>query len=229
MGFKLEDIKAEEAFDRDVIVPNIYQRMLNIQTELGVVAKNIEIQATKTSGYKAVSERDVLDAVKPLEAKHGVFSYPAHRSIVNEETLETERTFNGQTSVTRSKFIRVRTVYRFVNVEDPEDFIEIVSYGDGIDTGDKAPPKAMTFADKNAILKAYKISTGDDPDEIKSPDNGYTVSEQMATDKQMEIIRDLSKKDPERAKEVKARHPKALKDTTLKEASEIIGELKRER
>lgn len=170
-----------------------------------------------------------LDAVKPLEAKHGVFSYPSHRSIVREETLETERTFQGQTSVTRSKFIRIRTVYRFVNVDDPEDYMEVISYADGIDTGDKSTGKAMTYADKYALMKAYKISTGDDPDEVKSPDNGYAVTEQMATEKQMEIIRDLSKRDPERAKEVKARHPKALKDTSMKEASDIIGELRRER
>ncbi|MBR3243048.1 MAG: ERF family protein, partial [Parasporobacterium sp.] len=40
-----------------------------------------------------------------------------------------------------------------------------VTYGDGVDSQDKAPGKAMTYGDKYALLKAYKIITGDDPDQ----------------------------------------------------------------
>ena len=49
----------------------------------------------------------------------------------------------------------------------------MVSYGDGIDTGDKAPGKAMTYSDKYSLLKAYKVATGDDPDKEASPNEGY--------------------------------------------------------
>ena len=45
-----------------------------------------------------------------------------------------------------------------------------ITYGDGVDTQDKAPGKAMTYADKYALLKAYKIVTGEDPDQQHSPD-----------------------------------------------------------
>ena len=61
--------------------------------------------------------------------------------------------------------MRVETIYRFVNIEKPEEFIDITTYGDGVDSQDKAPGKAMTYADKYALLKAYKIITGDDPDQ----------------------------------------------------------------
>ncbi len=60
--------------------------------------------------------------------------------------------------------MRLATVYRFVNIDNPDDYIDITTYGDGVDTQDKAPGKAMTYADKYALLKAYKIQTGDDPD-----------------------------------------------------------------
>ena len=53
---------------------NIYQRMAAITAELQTVAKNLNVDTGKGKGYKAVSERDVIDAVKPLEAKHGVYS-----------------------------------------------------------------------------------------------------------------------------------------------------------
>ena len=66
--------------------------------------------------------------------------------------------------------MRVETVYRFVNTEKPDEFVDITTYGDGIDQGDKAPGKAMTYGDKYALLKAYKIITGDDPDQNMSED-----------------------------------------------------------
>ena len=46
--------------------------------------------------------------------------------------------------------------------------MEITTYGDGVDSQDKAPGKAMTYSDKYALLKAYKIQTGDDPDQNAS-------------------------------------------------------------
>ena len=53
---------------------NIYQRMAAITAELQTVAKNLNVETGKGKVYKAVSERDVIDAVKPLEAKHGVYA-----------------------------------------------------------------------------------------------------------------------------------------------------------
>lgn len=200
---------------------NIYQRLLAIETELGVVAKNIQIQATKTNGYKAVSERDVIDAVKPLEARYGVFSFPYERHIIKDETLENERFMGGERIVVASKFMRVEVTYRFVNVDKPEEFVEVTAYGDGIDTGDKAPGKAVTYADKYALMKAYKISTGDDPDQEKSPDQGYRVREQTepkATEKQVKYIRSLEYTDKVCAEFGVGK----LEDLTMSQASEII-------
>jgi hypothetical protein len=64
--------------------------------------------------------------------------------------------------------MRVKTIYRFVNMEKPDEYVDMVTYGDGVDPGDKAPGKAMTNGDKYGLLKAYKIITGDDPDQKAS-------------------------------------------------------------
>lgn len=140
---------------------NIFEKMLHIQTEIPTVAKNLNV-STGYNGptYKAVSERDVKDAVKPLEAKYGVYSFPVSKELIEQSFLETS-TKNG---MKKSFYIREKVTYRFVNVEKPEEFIDIVGYGDGIDTGDKAPGKADTYAGKYCLMSAYKISTGDDPD-----------------------------------------------------------------
>lgn len=147
---------------------NVYQRLLAIQNELTNVAKNLSVGVGKSS-YKAVGEADVLKAVKPLEAKYGVYSYPSSRRIVESAVLENEATdYNNNKVIKKSFFERIETVYRFVNVDNPSEYIEITSYGDGIDTGDKSVGKACTYADKYALLKAYKIITGDDPDQDES-------------------------------------------------------------
>ena len=46
---------------------SIYEKLSLITDEIGVVEKGLRVQVTKTSSYKAVSERDVLDAIKPME------------------------------------------------------------------------------------------------------------------------------------------------------------------
>lgn len=149
---------------------NIIQKMANAVSEMEVVAKSLKIEAGRNS-YKAVSERDVIDAVKKVEAKHGIYSFPVARRIVQSEILESDG-FEGKKKTTF--FIRLEVVYRFVNADDPNDYIETISYGDGMDSGDKGPGKAMTYADKYALMKAYKISTGDDPDQQASVDANYT-------------------------------------------------------
>lgn len=151
---------------------NIFQRVAAITDELGVVAKNLSIKAGGNS-YKAVSERDILDAVKPLETKYRVYSYPSARVILESETLENEKTYNGNVTKTTSFFTRVQTEYTFLNIDKPEERFTTVVFSEGIDPGDKGSGKAMTYADKYALMKAYKISTGDDPDQNASEENNY--------------------------------------------------------
>lgn len=158
-SFSLEEIlKNREMVTQNQM--NIYERMSAITTALSTVAKNLEVGYGQ-SKYKAVGEADVLRAVKPLEAKYGVYSYPINRNILETATLETAK--GG-----KQLFERIEVVYRFINVDKPEEYIDIISYGDGLDSGDKSVGKAMTYADKYALMKAYKIITGDDPDQEKS-------------------------------------------------------------
>lgn len=156
---------------------NIFQRMAAITAELQTVAKNLTVQQTKTSSYKAVSERDILDAVKPLEAKHGVYSYPVARTILESNLLESESEYQGKVTKKTTFMTRIETVYRFVNIDEPSEYIDTTTFAEGIDTQDKGSGKAMTYADKYALMKAYKISTGDDPDQNASEENNYRAKQ----------------------------------------------------
>ena len=165
--------------------------MAAITAELQTVAKNLTVETVRGKGYKAVSERDVLDAVKPLEAKHGVYSYPASREILESRLLESENEYNGKVTKKTTFFSRIRTVYRFVNVDDPSECIETVTFAEGIDTQDKGSGKAMTYGDKYALLKAYKISTGDDPDQTASSEEGYTEPKALDESLAQRVIKGL--------------------------------------
>lgn len=139
---------------------NIFQRILAIQTEIKTIEKNLKVGKGEQQ-YKATRERDVIDAVKPLENKHGVYSYCYDREIVS--TQETENKYH-----TVSYWQRFKCKYKFVNVDKPTEFIETVTFADGVDTLDKGSGKGMTYADKYALMKVYKISTGDDLDQYQS-------------------------------------------------------------
>lgn len=154
---------------------NIFEKMGAITNELGPIAKNLQVgDERKPTSYKAVGEADVLAAVKPLEAKYRIFSYPCSREIVDSDTLTVTKTYNKETTETTKFFLRLKTVYRFVDMDKPDDYIDITAYGDGVDPNDKAPGKAMTYSDKYALLKAYKAVTGDDPDQDGSEDAKIT-------------------------------------------------------
>jgi hypothetical protein len=162
--------------------------MSAITAELRTVAKNLTVPTGGKNSYKAVSERDILDAVKPLEEKHGVYSYPVARTVLESNLLESENSYTdakGNTTVKKATtfMTRIETVYRFVNVDNPMDCVETVTFAEGIDSQDKGSGKAMTYADKYALMKAYKISTGDDPDQDPSEERQYTKATPKAKQK----------------------------------------------
>lgn len=144
---------------------NIFEKMSNITNEIEKISKNLTVGEGKSS-YKAVGEADVLKAVRELEYKYRVYSYPCYREILESTMYTTSNNYGEKNNI----FSRIKTVYRFVNIDKTDDFIETTTFAEGIDSQDKGSGKAMTYADKYALMKAYKIITGDDPDQSKSKD-----------------------------------------------------------
>jgi hypothetical protein len=194
---KEERVMTETVKTDDVSKMNIYEKLSAISLEITNVSKNLSV-GYGNSSYKAVSEGDVLAAVRPAEAKYHVFSFPVNRKIVESTTIE-QLTNKGETK--KNLFLRLEITYRFVNMDKPEEYIDIISYGDGVDSQDKAPGKAMTYGDKYALLKAYKVITGDDPDQFES--------KPLADNKQ----------NPKPAAQTKPAKP--ISDTTLEQLKEI--------
>lgn len=146
---------------------NIFEKLSNITNEISNVNKNLTVGQGK-SAYKAVGEADVLKAVKELEFKYRVYSYPVNREVLESTMYTTVNEYGDKNNI----FSRIKTVYRFVNIDKPEEYIETITFAEGIDTQDKGSGKAMTYSDKYALMKSYKIITGEDPDQNPSED-GY--------------------------------------------------------
>ena len=196
---------------------NIYKKMSAITAELTAVAKNLNVGIGQ-SAYKAVGEADVLAAVKPLEEKHGVYSYPYSRKIVDSDLVTTTTEYKGKVTEKTNRYLRIETVYRFVNIDNPEEYIDITTYGDGIDPQDKAVGKAMTYSDKYALLKAYKIITGEDPDQFAS-EEGKTKKKLTYREKVIILakekgidLRELAKDYEITNKTTESRYEEILKD-----------------
>lgn len=129
---------------------NIYEKMSAIMQDVQYLAKDDQVKFGATS-YKALSEEKVTGIMRAELIKHKLVIYPIQQSASRI----------GQIT-------HVDVMYRLVNVENPEEYIDIASCGDGADSQDKGSGKAMTYAFKYMWLRAFALPTGEDPDKISS-------------------------------------------------------------
>ena len=103
--------------------------------------------------------------MKEAETNHGIVSIPIKQELVKSEIVRVVKEGGGE-SINYMDIIKM--TLRIVNLDDTSEYIDVESFGRGLDPGDKGFGKASTYARKYALLNAYKIATGEDPDEIKS-------------------------------------------------------------
>ena len=122
---------------------NIHQRLAKAMEAVTYIQKE------KKAGmrYSIVSHDAVTAKVRPALLEAGIVYYPVHTSA-------------SQTGNRTEAHMTVR----FVNIDEPHDYIDVQTFGYGIDDQDKGPGKSMSYAVKYALLKTLGLETGDDPD-----------------------------------------------------------------
>lgn len=143
---------------------NLYQRISAIMADVAYLQKDDKVDTGGGKSYKAITEEKVTGAIRAAMIKHGVVIFPVAQCSTRDD--ETVKDKYGNDKVNR--ITTVETTYRIVNVDNPDDCIETVSTGTGVDTQDKGVGKAMTYAYKYLLLRTFAIPTGDDPDKISS-------------------------------------------------------------
>lgn len=131
----------------------IYGAILGVMADVGFVGKD---QYNKTQNYKFRGIDDVMNALHPAMVKNGVLLVPE----VLEQTREERTSPKGALLI--YSICRVR--FRFYASDG--SFVEAVTVGEGMDSGDKASNKAMAAAMKYACFQTFCIPT----EEMKDPD-----------------------------------------------------------
>lgn len=131
----------------------IYERMVAVIDELPAIDKT---QRNEQQGFMFRGHDDVLNALNPLLAKHGVFCAP---DVLERQTSE-RHTANGKIMWEVSLHVR----FTFYGLGG--DSFAGSTWGEGTDMGDKATSKAMTMAFKSMLNQTFAISNKEaaDPD-----------------------------------------------------------------
>lgn len=159
----------------------LFEKIQKISEELGYLSADLNVKSNGKN-YSAISESKIIEAVKPLEKKYGVFSYIRESKINSFETIKLQRNDHEE-------LFFMATVTMDVAVVDTEssDMILISSLGCGSDYGDKAIGKAYTYAYKYALLKTYSIRFSDDTDATGSTEVYTKVSKNAVTQDYVKI------------------------------------------
>jgi hypothetical protein len=157
---------------------NLYEKIQAVSMEVMNVEKDMTVGQGQ-SAYKAVSDNQVTLAVKRAEEKFKIISIPIKQECISHEVV---KTLNPKGEEKLTYVDNIKMTVKIIDLEKPEDFIEIESLGKGVDSYDKGFGKASTYARKYALLNAYKIATGEDPDAEKSKElTTVEISEKKAT------------------------------------------------
>lgn len=110
----------------------------------------------QSQGYKFRGIDDVYNALAPLLSEHGLLILPR----VTERTVSERESSRGGALFS----VTVKVEYDFVAVSDGS--VQLVStYGEAMDSGDKATNKALSAAYKYACIQAFCIPVqGESPD-----------------------------------------------------------------
>lgn len=155
----------------------IYKAIPCIMGEINAVGKN---KKNTQQGFMYRGVDDVMNAINPALVKNNVFIVPE----VIEQSREERKTAKGGSllySVCRMKF-------RFC--ADDGSYIEAVTIGEGMDSGDKATNKAMAVAFKYACFQVFCIPTEEmkDPDAETPEPSSPNKKDNASTDKRQDNV-----------------------------------------
>lgn len=124
----------------------LYQKIFNVMNN----SKSLEKDMNVAGQYNAVSEKVMLNVVKPLLKENGLIIIPISAEVSEEP--------KGNKSITQ-----VRVSYKIIDIKTGENEI-LVGIGNGADTQDKGAGKAFTYAYKAMLSKTFMLFSGEDTD-----------------------------------------------------------------
>jgi len=155
---------------------NLREKFAEVRRRLGYIRKRGH---NERHNYSYVMAADLAGSVGDILAELGVVVIPQLQSI----STETPRSSN-------ERIARIVMNYRFVDARSGEELTVRVA-GEGADTGDKAPYKAMTGALKYALLQSFLLASGDDPEDERGETRNGPGPERPITAEQVRELEAL--------------------------------------
>ena len=133
---------------------NVYKAISKVSARLAKEGIGKD-RKNQTQGYNFRGIDDVYNALAPILADEGLCILP---KVTSREVVE--RTTKSGTALF---YVTVQVEFSFVCAEDGSSHV-ITTYGEAMDSGDKATNKAMSAAYKYACMQAFCIPTEGDND-----------------------------------------------------------------
>lgn len=133
--------------------PGVYAKIARVMQEVETVPKNGRNDFHK---YDYVTEADLVNHIRPKMAEIGLVLIASQSEHRLDGEVETKK---GSDNIAR-----IWHEFTFVDTEDGSQHSFGV-WGEGQDSGDKGSYKAFTGAMKYALMKAFLVATGDDPEQ----------------------------------------------------------------
>lgn len=166
--------------EKSTSIVELSKAIVNVMKEVKGIDKSMTV-GTGNSAYKGVSDKDVKNAIGKAMEKYGLCMIP----VDVEPTLQIDRwtETGGQygDKQKQSVFTSVKTKYMLLH--ESGEYIEVMGYGHGTDTQDKAAGKATTYALKYALLYTFMVPTGKIDDAEATHSNDMEVPREQAKPK----------------------------------------------
>lgn len=134
---------------------SVYKAINAVQKSLSKTGISKDRTNTQGAGYKFRGIDDVYNALAPLLAEHGLCILPR----MLERACEERQSKSGGALF----YVTVKAEFDFVCAEDGSKHT-VSTFGEAMDSGDKATNKAMSAAYKYAAFQAFAIPTEGDND-----------------------------------------------------------------
>lgn len=143
--------------------PAVYSAIAAIQEELSRVGISKDgVNSQQNYRFRGIDQ--VYSALSPLLAKHGLCVLPRMVDCTRSERVSMKPGYNGGPAKESVLFyVTVTAEFDFVAVIDGSTHT-VRTYGEAMDSGDKATNKAMSAAYKYAAFMAFAIPTEGDND-----------------------------------------------------------------
>lgn len=139
----------------------LFQRINEVQKQVKSVNKGSTVKINDRSSYTAVSHDDVTSLLHDPIANAGIVAMPRMETC-DLEIFEQSKTYQGQTTTSKSFLVKVWASVTFINSDDRSDQFQTQCFAYALDSGDKATGKAYSMAIKYCYLKTFMLESLDD-------------------------------------------------------------------